>query len=87
MPDINYVETDDFRTLGGQSPGPNQETIFKHAEFDTRSYELVLSESPKYQTNRLALVLVTPALNTKSVIERQANKFSSVVAIREYANS
>lgn len=47
MPDINYMETDDFRTLEGQSPGPNQETIFKHAEFDTRSYELVQSDEAK----------------------------------------
>lgn len=41
MPDINFMETEEFRGLEGQSPGPNRDTIFANAEFDTRSYELV----------------------------------------------
>jgi len=41
MPDIQYMETDEFRTLEGQSPGPNLERIFRNAEFDTRSYREV----------------------------------------------
>ncbi len=41
MPDINFMETPEFRSLEGQSPGPNTERIFKNAEFDTRAYEMV----------------------------------------------
>ena len=41
MPDINFMETDEYRGLEGQSPGPSRERIFKKAEFDTRAYELV----------------------------------------------
>src|ERR1700710_2401233 len=29
MPDINFMETDEFRGLEGQSPGPNRENIFE----------------------------------------------------------
>ena len=39
--------TDKFRGLEGQSPGPNQERIFKQTEFDTRSYELVQLDEAK----------------------------------------
>lgn len=41
MPDINFIETKEFRSLEGQSPGPSKEKIFEKSEFDTRSYELV----------------------------------------------
>jgi hypothetical protein len=41
MPDINFKDTEEFKGLEGQSPGPNRDTIFVNAEFDTRSYELV----------------------------------------------
>lgn len=41
MPDIQYMDTEDFKTLEGQTPGPNKDTIFVNSEFDTRSYELV----------------------------------------------
>jgi len=41
MDDINFAETEEFRSLEGQKPGPSQETIFEKAEFDTRTYELV----------------------------------------------
>jgi len=41
MPDIQYMETNEFRTLEGQSPGPNLDRIFRNAEFDTRSYREV----------------------------------------------
>lgn len=47
MPDINFMETEEFRSLEGQSPGPNRDTIFVNAEFDTRSYELVQVDEGK----------------------------------------
>jgi hypothetical protein len=47
MPDINFIETKEFRNLEGQSPGPNRERIFQNAEFDTRVYELVQSDEGK----------------------------------------
>jgi hypothetical protein len=54
MPDINYMKTSDFKSLEGQSPGPNQETIFKNAEFDTRSYqEIQRDEKPGSDSGKL----------------------------------
>lgn len=47
MPDINFMETEEFRSLEGQSPGPSRETIFENAEFDTRSYELFETHESK----------------------------------------
>jgi len=41
MNDINFKDTDEFKSLEGQSPGPSQEKIFEKSEFDTRSYELI----------------------------------------------
>jgi len=51
MPDINFMETEEFRGLEGQSPGPNQNTIFVNAEFDTRSYELAQTDEAKGKEN------------------------------------
>ena len=47
MPDINFMETEEFRSLEGQSPGPSRERIFENTEFDTRSYELVQTHESK----------------------------------------
>ena len=44
MPDINFMETEEFRSLEGQKPGPSRGRIFENAEFDTRSYELVQTD-------------------------------------------
>ena len=41
MDDIDFTETQEFKSLEGQRPGPSRERIFEKAEFDTRSYELV----------------------------------------------
>ncbi|RDW56613.1 hypothetical protein BP5796_13078 [Coleophoma crateriformis] len=41
MDDIGFMETEEFRTLEGQRPGPSRDRIFKKAEFDTRGYELI----------------------------------------------
>jgi hypothetical protein len=47
MDDINFTETDEFKSLEGQRPGPSRERIFEKSEFDTRSYELVqVDEAP-----------------------------------------
>lgn len=51
MPDINFMETEEFKGLEGQSPGPNRDTIFVNAEFDTRSYELVQIDEAKGKEN------------------------------------
>lgn len=41
MDDISFTETEEFKSLEGQRPGPSRERIFEKSEFDTRSYELV----------------------------------------------
>ena len=51
MPDINFMETKEFRSLEGQSPGPSKERIFEKSEFDTRSYELVQFDEAKELEN------------------------------------
>jgi len=47
MPDLNHMETAEFATLEGQSPGPNKDRVFKNAEFDTRAYETVQLDERK----------------------------------------
>lgn len=47
MLDIHFMETKEFRSLEGQTPGPSKERIFENAEFDTRSYELVHTDEAK----------------------------------------
>ena len=51
MPDINFMDTPEFKSLEGQSPGPNMDTIFAHSEFDTRSYKLVQVDEAKGKKN------------------------------------
>jgi len=41
LPDLNHMETAEFASLEGQSPGPNKDRVFKNVEFDTRAYETV----------------------------------------------
>lgn len=41
MQDIGFMESAEFKSVEGQSPGPSRGRIFEKAEFDTRSYGLV----------------------------------------------
>lgn len=56
MPDINFMESEEFRTLEGQRPGPNRERIFRNCEFWTRSYEV--SSFPPARGHRWELMNV-----------------------------
>ena len=44
MPDINFIETDEFKNLEGQKEGPSLERIFEKSEFDTRTYKIVQND-------------------------------------------
>ena len=48
MPDLNFMDSAEFRGLEGQSEGPSKERIFKKAVFDTRGYRAVQTDqAPK----------------------------------------
>jgi len=55
MEDVNFMETKEFKSLEGQSPGPSKERIF------TRSYELVqLNEAGNAKSGPAPLLLCAP---------------------------
>ncbi|KAH8657204.1 hypothetical protein BGZ60DRAFT_417051 [Tricladium varicosporioides] len=66
MPDIQYTETEDFRGLEGQKPGPNRERIFENAEFDTRTYEEVQRDEKPGAEKGPAKYLLYAAMNHTS---------------------
>ncbi|KAH8590145.1 hypothetical protein B0O99DRAFT_691798 [Bisporella sp. PMI_857] len=47
LPDLRFMETKEFKGLEGQREGPNRETIFEKAEFDTRAYRTVQVDAPR----------------------------------------